>query len=124
MVWTNFNDILYIFTDNSNSLHPLAPFLGPEDLYFGLKRGRNQLFLQIMAAQGRSFRLEMVWTDLNGSLYVSTDNSNNLHPLAPFLGPVDLHFGLKKGQKSTIVTNKGGSRSIISIKNGLGQFQW
>ncbi len=46
----------------------------------------------------------MVWIDFYGSLYIHTDNFKNFHPFPPFLGPVDLHFGLKNGQKSTIYT--------------------
>ena len=64
----------------------------------------------------------MVWIDFYGSLYIPTDNFNNLHPLSPFLGPVDIHFRIKmaaQGPLFALIISNIGVKSLISVeKNG------
>ncbi len=128
MIWIDFYGSLYIPIENFKNFHPFSPLLGHVDLHFGLEKGQKSTIKngvlsisgpfrsenESLQAQGRvkmdgtSQNCLKIWIDFYGSLYIPTDNFNNFHPFSSFHGPVDLHVGLEKGQKSTIFTKMAG----------------
>ena len=103
MVLIYYNDGIYISKNIYTDFRSFTTFQGPVDFHFGLEISRklteSQGFSYKWSAQVKLCRFESVLLYYNDEIYISNNISTDFHSFTPFLGPVDLHFGLEISQK-------------------------
>ena len=131
MVLIDFYGSLYIPADNFNNFHPFTPFTGPIDVHFGPKQGQKRPEINYFHKKWRLKvdNLDQKWFEsifmiVCTSLQTILTISIHLHPSSDLQTFISGPKRARTRQKLTIFTKNGGSRSIISIRNGLNRFLW